>query len=103
MTDFNYSEYSIEVLENAIKNCDDQIRDIQNKVKRYNKRLALNGGRGYSNIKKDHWKDHIRIAPRWIANLEEEIAGCKAEMASRVAVRECSQKAFQEFFKANGK
>jgi len=85
MTDFNYRQYPTETLENAIQRCEDDIREIQNKVKRYNKRLALNGGRGYSNIKKDHWKDHIRCAPRFIARLEEEISGCKAVVEDRAS------------------
>ena len=85
MTDFDYTQYPTEVLKSAIERCEDDIREIQNKVKRYNKRLALNGGKGYSNIKKDHWKDHIRCAPRFIAQLEEEISGCKAVIEDRAS------------------
>jgi galactokinase len=85
MTDFDYTQYPTEVLKNAMERCEDDIRETQNKVKRYNKRLALNGGKGYSNIKKDQWKDYIRCAPRFIAQLEEEIAGCKAVIEDRVS------------------
>ena len=83
MTDFNYSEFPVEVLENAIKRCEDDIKKIENTVKRYNKRLTLNGGRGYSNKKKDIYKSYIKYAPALIANQEQEIAECKADIASR--------------------
>lgn len=84
MTDqFNYSEYPTETLKNAIERCEDDIREIQNRVKRYNKRLALNGGKGYSNLKKDMWRDYIRCAPRLIATLEEEITGCQEVIDNR--------------------
>lgn len=83
MTDFNYSEFPIEVLENAIERCEDDIRKIQNTVKRYNKNLTLNNGRGYSNKRKDIFKSYIKYAPALIANHEQEIAECKADIASR--------------------
>ena len=103
MTDFNYSEYSVEVLENAIKNCSDDIKRIKSTAKRYNRNLTLNNGRGYSNDKKAYFESYIKYVPTLIASREAEIAGCKAEMASRVAVIKRSQEALQEFFKANEK
>jgi len=83
MTDFNYSVYPVEVLENAIKRCEDDIKEIQNTVKRYNKRLTLNSGRGYSNTRKDIFKSYIKRAPSLIESHQEEIAECKAEIAKR--------------------
>ena len=85
MTDFNYRQYPTDTLERGIQRCVDDIREIGNTVRRYNKRLTLNGGRGYSNIKKDQWKDYIRCAPRFIARLEEEIAGCQAVIDDRAS------------------
>ena len=84
MTDFNYSEYSIEVLENAIKNCSDEIKKIASTAKRYNRNLTLNNGRGYSNEKKDYFESYIKYVPTLIASREAEIAECKAEIASRL-------------------
>lgn len=83
--DFNYRQFPTETLQNAVRNCNDDIREIKNTVKRYRKRLALNGGKGYSNNKKDVWKDYIRCAPRFIATLEEEIAGCQKVIDDRAS------------------
>lgn len=84
MTDFNYRQYPVEVLESVIKRCEDDIKTIQNKIKRYNKRLTVNGGRGYSNVHKEWYRNYVnQYGPALIANQEEEIAECKADIASR--------------------
>ena len=83
MTNFNYNEYSIEVLENAIFRAEQSIKDRKNKVRRYNKMLTLHNGRGLSNEKKHMLESVIKYAPALIASLEEEIKECQAEIASR--------------------
>lgn len=103
MTDFNYSEYSIEVLENAIKNCSGEIKKIASTAKRYNRNLTLNNGNGYSNAKKAYFESYIKYVPILIASREATIAECKAEIESKVAVIKRSQEALQEFWKAIGK
>lgn len=100
MTDFNYSEYSIEVLENAIQNAKDAIKRIESTAKRYNRNLTLHNGRGYSNEKKAYFESYIKYVPTLIAGREAEIAECKAEIASRVFDREVSKKYLKEFFEA---
>jgi hypothetical protein len=83
MTDFNYSEYSIDVLENAIANAKQAIKDRKNNVRRYARKLTLHNGRGFSNEKKHMFKSYINYAPAIIAIHEKEIAECQAEIAIR--------------------
>jgi len=100
MTDFNYSEYSIEVLADAIKDANNAIKGIKSTAKRYNRNLTLNNGRGYSNEKKAYFESYLKCVPMLIECREEEIAECKAEIASRVFDREVSKKYLNEFFEA---
>jgi dTDP-4-amino-4,6-dideoxygalactose transaminase len=83
MTDFNYSEYSIDVLENAIANAQQAIKDRKYNAKRYTKNLTLHNGRGFSNEKKHMFKSYIKYSPALIAIHEKEIAECQAEIAIR--------------------
>lgn len=83
MEDFDYSEYSIAVLENSIVNAQQAIKDRKNKARRYAKQLALHNGRGFSNDKKHMFESCIKYTPSLIAVYEKEIAECQAEIASR--------------------
>ena len=83
MTDFNYNEYPIEVLNNAISKAEQAIKDRKNKVRRYDKMLTLHNGRGLSNQKKHMLESFIKYAPALIAYREEEIKECQAEIANR--------------------
>ena len=103
MTDFNYSEYSIEVLEGAIKNANDAIKRMSATAKRFDRNLTLHNGRGFSNEKKAYFESYLKRVPMLIECRKEEIAECKAEIASRVFDREVSQETLKEFFEALGK
>ena len=83
MENFDYSEYSIEVLENAIANAEQAIKDRKEYARRYAKNLTLHNGRGFSSETKRMFKSYIKYAPALIACREKEIAECKAEIASR--------------------
>jgi len=78
-----YDEFSIDVLESAIKRSKGEIRKIEATVKRYNRNLTLHNGRGYSNEKKRYFESYIKHAPSLIASREEEIAECQASIDKR--------------------
>ena len=83
MTDFNYSEYSIDVLENAIAKAQQAIKDRKYNARRYTRNLTLHNGRGFSNEVKHMFKSYIKYSPALIAIHEKEIAECRAEIAKR--------------------
>ncbi len=83
MTNFNYSEYSIDVLENAIANAQQAIKDRKYNAKRYTRNLTLHNGRGFSNDVKRMFESYIKHTPALIAIHEKEIAECQAEIAIR--------------------
>jgi len=83
MENFDYSEYSIEVLENAIANAEQAIKYRKSNVRRYAKKLTLHNGRGFSSEAKHMFQSYIKHTPALIAIHEKEIAECQAEIAIR--------------------
>jgi hypothetical protein len=83
MTDFNYSEYSIDVLENAIAKAQQAIELRKYNDRRYTRNLTLHNGRGFSNDTKHMFKSYIKSSPALISIFEKEIAECQAEIAIR--------------------
>ena len=81
MTDFNYSEYNTETLQNAIARCEDDIRDIKSRCKSYLKKIK--NPRGYSALKLNYFSTYITHSITMLKHLEQEIAECQEEIAKR--------------------
>ncbi len=81
MTDFDYSEYNNETLQNAIKSCEDDIRDIESRCRGYRKKLK--NPTGYSSLKIDYFFTYITHSITMLKHLKQEIAECQEELGSR--------------------
>ncbi len=81
MTDFDYSEYSIETLQNAIARCEDEIRDTESRCKSYLKKIKK--PRGYSALKLDYFATYILHSITMLKHLKQEIAECEEEIKKR--------------------
>lgn len=81
MTDFDYSEYDSQTLQNAISNCQKDIKKRQQLIKDFSK--ILNRPRGYSKKKLDGLAYRIDGASAGIKMLEQEIDECRAELERR--------------------
>lgn len=81
MSDFNYSEYDSETLQNAIANCEKDIKAKKQLIKDFGK--IIKRPRGYSKKKLDGLAYRIDGALTVIKILKQEIAECQAELASR--------------------
>ena len=81
MTDFDYSKYSIETLQNAIASCEEDIRDTKSRCKSYLKRIK--NPRGYSALKLDYYSTFILHSITMLKHLEQEIAECQEEIEKR--------------------
>jgi hypothetical protein len=75
---FNYDEYDIQTLENAIKSCKREISSRKYKIKRFTK--ALNNPRGYSRIKLNNYSSEIKSSRAVIEVMEKEINDCLNEI-----------------------
>lgn len=81
MTDFNYGQYDSETLTNAVARCEKDIKEKKQLIKDFSK--ILNRPKGYSNKKLDALESRIEGAYSVIKILEQEIAECQAELATR--------------------
>jgi hypothetical protein len=79
--EFDYSIYPDETLLNAIKNCQDEIRETKSRCRGYLKRLKK--PRGYSALKLDYYSTYILHSITMLKHLEQEIAECQEELAKR--------------------
>jgi glutaredoxin 2 len=79
--DFDYSEYNNETLQNAIKRCEDDIRDIESRCRGYVKKIR--NPRGYSALKLDYFSTYITHSITMLKHIEQEITECQQELGKR--------------------
>ena len=85
MTDFNYDEFSTEVLINALKNQKSRIHIHQSDCKRFAKKIQRHQGRGYSHKALEAYAYNIEVKKHLIAKAQEEVAELEAVISSRAA------------------
>ena len=83
MTDFNYDEFSTEVLINALKNQKSRIQIHQSDCKRFAKKIQRR--RGYSHKTLEAYAYNIEVKKHLIAKAQKEVAELEAVISSRAA------------------
>ena len=83
MTDFNYNEFSTEVLIDALKSEKSYIRLLQSDCKHFARKIERR--RGYSHKALEAYAQAIEVKQRLIANAQEEVAELESVIAQRVA------------------
>ena len=83
MTDFNYDEFSTEVLINALKSQKSRIQIHQSDCKHFAKKIQRR--RGYSHKALEVYAHNIQVKQHLIAKAQEEVAELEAVITSRAA------------------
>jgi len=82
MTDFNYNEFSTDVLVDALKREESQIKWLQSDCKFLDKKIQR--GRGYSLKKLDGFARSIEIKQALIRQAQQEVAELQSVIAQRL-------------------
>lgn len=83
MTDFNYDEFSTEVLISALKSQKSRMQIHQSDCKRFAKKIQRR--RGYSHEALKAYAYNIKVKQHLIAKAQKEVAELEAIIASRAA------------------
>ena len=83
MSDFNYTEFSTEVLIDALKREKSYIQLLQSDCKHFARKIERR--RGYSHKALEAYAQTIDIKQRLITNAQEEVAELESVIAQRAA------------------
>ena len=83
MTDFNYNEFSTEVLISSLKSEKSYIQRLQSDCKHFARKIERR--RGYSHKTLEAYAQTIEVKQRLIANAQQEVAELESVIAQRAA------------------
>lgn len=83
MTDFNYNEFSTEVLIGALKREQSYIQLLQSDCKHFARKIERR--RGYSHKALEAYAQTIQAKQRLISNAQQEVAELQSVIAQRAA------------------